>query len=202
MEARAPGQDEFRCVSIFTSRSVVEDHYREQVVGDAIETVLSSLLSLCRPWWGKSSSWSGKDPAQIFYCLNVFSIELPTLRERRADIPQLVAFCLSQFSKQLGKKIGGVSRESMENLVNYPWPENIRELQNVIERDYLVGGPDPPAGPRSCSGVGSVAGIHVGGIDQLVPMEIPILSLPASYRRSHGFLLSLFKVNDGLCSSA
>jgi len=60
------------------------------------------------------------------------------LRERRSDVPQLVAFCLSQFSKRLGKKIDGVSRESMENLVNYPWPGNIRELQNVIERAIIV----------------------------------------------------------------
>jgi formate hydrogenlyase transcriptional activator len=60
------------------------------------------------------------------------------LRERRSDIPQLVAFCLSQFSKRLGKKIDGVSRESMDNLVNYPWPGNIRELQNVIERAIIL----------------------------------------------------------------
>jgi formate hydrogenlyase transcriptional activator len=49
-----------------------------------------------------------------------------------------VAFCLSQFSKRLGKKVDGVSRESIENLVNYPWPGNIRELQNVIERAIIV----------------------------------------------------------------
>ena len=67
--------------------------------------------------------------------------------------PKLVAFCLSQFSKRLGKKIDGVSRESMENLVNYPWPGNIRELQNVIERAVIViGGPDPPAGSRPDAG--------------------------------------------------
>ena len=76
--------------------------------------------------------------SDLFYRLNVFPIELPPLRERRSDIPQLVAFCLSQFSKRLGKKIDGVSRESMENLVNYPWPGNIRELQNVIERAIIV----------------------------------------------------------------
>jgi formate hydrogenlyase transcriptional activator len=76
--------------------------------------------------------------SDLFYRLNVFPIELPPLRERRSDIPQLVAFCLSQFSKRLRKKIDGVSRESMENLVNYPWPGNIRELQNVIERAIIV----------------------------------------------------------------
>ncbi|MGB2666385.1 MAG: sigma 54-interacting transcriptional regulator, partial [Candidatus Acidiferrum sp.] len=74
----------------------------------------------------------------LFYRLNVFPIELPPLRERRSDIPQLVAFCVSRFSKRLGKKIDGVSRESMEKLMNYPWPGNIRELQNVIERAVIL----------------------------------------------------------------
>jgi len=81
---------------------------------------------------------AGRFRSDLFYRLNVFPLELPPLRERRSDIPQLVAFCLSQFSKRLGKKIDGVSRESMENLVNYPWPGNIRELQNVIERAMIV----------------------------------------------------------------
>jgi len=81
---------------------------------------------------------SGRFRSDLFYRLNVFPLELPPLRERRSDIPKLVAFCLSQFSKRLGKKIDGVSQESMDNLVNYPWPGNIRELQNVIERAIIV----------------------------------------------------------------
>jgi formate hydrogenlyase transcriptional activator len=81
---------------------------------------------------------AGRFRSDLFYRLNVFPIELPPLRERRSDIPQLVAFCLSRFSQRLGKKIDGVSRESMENLMNYPWPGNIRELQNVIERAIIV----------------------------------------------------------------
>ena len=81
---------------------------------------------------------AGRFRSDLFYRLNVFPIDLPPLRERRSDIPQLVAFCISRFSKRLGKKIDGVSRESMENLVNYPWPGNIRELQNVIERAVVL----------------------------------------------------------------
>src|ERR1700685_1000907 len=81
---------------------------------------------------------AGRFRSDLFYRLNVFPIELPPLRERRSDIPQLVAFCISRFSKRLGKKIDGVSRESMENLMNYPWPGNIRELQNVIERALIL----------------------------------------------------------------
>jgi formate hydrogenlyase transcriptional activator len=76
--------------------------------------------------------------SDLFYRLNVFPIELPPLRERRSDIPQLVAFCVSRFSRRFGKKIDGVSRESMEKLMNYPWPGNIRELQNVIERAVIL----------------------------------------------------------------
>jgi formate hydrogenlyase transcriptional activator len=76
--------------------------------------------------------------SDLFYRLNVFPIELPPLRERSSDIPQLVAFYVSRFSKRLGKKIDGVSRESMEKLMNYYWPGNIRELQNVIERAVIL----------------------------------------------------------------
>jgi formate hydrogenlyase transcriptional activator len=81
---------------------------------------------------------AGRFRSDLFYRLNVVSLELPPLRERRSDIPQLVAFCVTRFSKRFGKKIEGVSRESMENLVNYPWPGNIRELQNVIERAVVL----------------------------------------------------------------
>src|SRR5580658_5865194 len=81
---------------------------------------------------------AGRFRSDLFYRLNVFPVELPALRERRSDIPQLVAFYVSRFSKQFRKKIDGVSRESMNNLVNYPWPGNIRELQNVIERAVIL----------------------------------------------------------------
>src|SRR5579862_2262127 len=81
---------------------------------------------------------AGRFRSDLFYRLNVLPIELPPLRERRSDIPQLVAFCISRFSKRFGKKIDGVSRESMENLLNYPWPGNIRELQNIIERAVVL----------------------------------------------------------------
>lgn len=81
---------------------------------------------------------AGRFRADLYYRLNVFPIEIPPLRERRSDIPKLVAFSLTRLSKRFGKKIEGVSRESMEYLLNYPWPGNIRELQNVIERAAIV----------------------------------------------------------------
>jgi formate hydrogenlyase transcriptional activator len=76
--------------------------------------------------------------SDLFYRLNVFPVEIPPLRERRSDIPHLVAFYVSRFSKRFGKKVDAVSRESMEHLVNYSWPGNIRELQNVIERAVIL----------------------------------------------------------------
>ncbi|MGH9453792.1 MAG: sigma-54 interaction domain-containing protein, partial [Terriglobia bacterium] len=103
---------------------------------------------------------AGRFRSDLFYRLNVFPIELPPLRQRRSDIPQLVAFFLSRFSKQFGKQIEGISQESMDRLMNYPWPGNIRELQNVMERAVVVSaGPtlrlDHDLGPIAASG-GSV----------------------------------------------
>ena len=81
---------------------------------------------------------SGIFRADLFYRLNVFPLEVPALRERPQDIPLLVNFFLSKFAKSLGKEARGVSQRSMENLSRYPWPGNIRELQNVIERAVVL----------------------------------------------------------------
>jgi len=74
----------------------------------------------------------------LFYRLNVFPIEMPPLRERRADIPQLVTFFLSRLSRNLGKRISVVAPETLQRLSAYEWPGNIRELQNVIERAVVL----------------------------------------------------------------
>jgi formate hydrogenlyase transcriptional activator len=80
----------------------------------------------------------GRFRPDLFFRLNVFPIELPPLRKRASDIPQLAAFYLARFSKRLGKNIERVSRDSMERLMKYSWPGNIRELQNVIERAVIL----------------------------------------------------------------
>ena len=81
---------------------------------------------------------AGRFRADLFYRLNVFPMEVPPLRERRSDIPKLVAFMLARLSKRLGKKMEGVSQKSMDHLLSYAWPGNVRELQNVIERAVIV----------------------------------------------------------------
>ena len=81
---------------------------------------------------------AGRFRPDLFYRLNVFPIRVPPLRERRSDIPQLVMFFLSRFSKKLGKKIEAVPQSLMELLTTYTWPGNIRELQNLIERAVVL----------------------------------------------------------------
>ena len=81
---------------------------------------------------------AGRFRSDLFYRLNVFPLQLPPLRERRSDIPQLVALCVSRFAKRFGKKVEGVSQETMARLMNYPWSGNVRELQNVIERAVIL----------------------------------------------------------------
>jgi DNA-binding NtrC family response regulator len=76
--------------------------------------------------------------SDLFYRLNVFPIEVPALHERRSDIPLLVNFFLTKFARKHGKEIKGILKNTMDRLVNYPWPGNIRELQNVIERAVVV----------------------------------------------------------------
>ncbi len=76
--------------------------------------------------------------SDLYYRLNVFPLEVPPLRERRADIPQLAMFFLSRYARNLGKKIDGISAATTEKLTNYSWPGNIRELQNLIERALIL----------------------------------------------------------------
>src|SRR6185503_17920754 len=74
----------------------------------------------------------------LFYRLNVFPIDVPPLRQRKEDIPVLVQYFVDRYASKAGKKISSVSTDSMELLQSYPWPGNIRELQNVIERSLIV----------------------------------------------------------------
>jgi PAS domain S-box-containing protein len=74
----------------------------------------------------------------LYYRLNVFPIHLPPLRERTGDIPMLVHFLVNKFAMRIGKRIESVSQIAMERLLAYPWPGNIRELENVLERAIIL----------------------------------------------------------------
>jgi PAS domain S-box-containing protein len=74
----------------------------------------------------------------LFYRLNVFPIEIPPLRERKEDIPLLVEYFVYRFARKAGKSIRGINKKTLDLLLSYPWPGNIRELQNVLERSVIV----------------------------------------------------------------
>lgn len=74
----------------------------------------------------------------LYYRLNVITAQLPPLRERRKDIPRLVEHFIAKYNKETAKAIEGISAEAMAMLDRYPWPGNIRELENCIERAALL----------------------------------------------------------------
>lgn len=74
----------------------------------------------------------------LYYRLNVFPLQFPPLRERGGDVPLLAYYFLSRFAQQLGKRIEGIAPATLERLVAYPWPGNIRELENVMERAVIL----------------------------------------------------------------
>ncbi|MEI7811722.1 MAG: sigma-54 dependent transcriptional regulator [Ignavibacteria bacterium] len=75
----------------------------------------------------------------LYYRLNVFSIFIPPLRERREDIPILAYYFINKFNAAMNKNVKNISNEAMDFLVNYNWPGNVRELENAIERAIVVG---------------------------------------------------------------
>jgi formate hydrogenlyase transcriptional activator len=81
---------------------------------------------------------AGRFRSDLFYRLSVLPLKVPPLRERRVDIPELVLFFLDRSCQRLGRKDMSVSQETMNYLVGYDWPGNIRELQNVIERGVVL----------------------------------------------------------------
>ncbi len=76
--------------------------------------------------------------SDLFYRLNVFPIEVPPLRKRKEDIAMLVEYFIDRYARQAGKKIKSVDKRTLELVQAYPWPGNIRELQNVIERSVVL----------------------------------------------------------------
>lgn len=74
----------------------------------------------------------------LYYRLNVFPLELPPLRERKEDIPLLVATFINKLNQLHGKSIKGISPRAMDVLLKYHWPGNIRELENVLERAFIL----------------------------------------------------------------
>jgi PAS domain S-box-containing protein len=81
---------------------------------------------------------SQKFRADLFYRLNVFPVTVPPLRDRAADIPILASYFATHLAATLGRRLDSIEPETMERLARYPWPGNIRELRNVLERALIL----------------------------------------------------------------
>src|SRR5467141_319576 len=116
---------------------VLQEHEFERVGGTgSIRTDVRVIAATNRDLLAAIAG--GAFRRDLFYRLNVFPIEIPALRERKEDIPMLVEYFIDRYARKAGKSIRGVNKKSLELLQSYPWPGNIRELQNVIERSVIV----------------------------------------------------------------
>jgi formate hydrogenlyase transcriptional activator len=144
---------------------VLQEHEFERVGGNTpIKTDVRVIAATNRDL--KQAVREGKFREDLYYRLNVFPIDLPPLRERAGDIPLLVQFLIKKFAARIGKRIEGVSAETMERLGRYPWPGNVRELENILERaviltrgpllevepEVLAGAAPAPGGPAFAAG--------------------------------------------------
>jgi transcriptional regulator with GAF, ATPase, and Fis domain len=116
---------------------VLQEHEFERVGGTrSIQTNVRVIAATNRNL--QAAIAAGSFRSDLFYRLNVFPIEIPPLRERRKDIPVLVEYFIDRYARKVGKNIRGINKRSLELLQSYPWPGNIRELQNVIERSVIM----------------------------------------------------------------
>ncbi len=116
---------------------VLQEHEFERVGGShRIRTDVRVIAATNRDLQAAISTGSFR--SDLFYRLHVFPIEIPSLRERSEDIPLLVEYFIDRYARQAGKNIRHVNKNTLQLLQAYPWPGNIRELQNVIERSVIL----------------------------------------------------------------
>jgi formate hydrogenlyase transcriptional activator len=123
----------------------------------------------------------------LFYRLNVFPIAVPPLRERREDIPALVRHFVAVFAERMNKPIEVIPAEAVASLTRYPWPGNIRELENFMERAVILS-PGP---------------VLEGPLDELAPLEDELACEPVTLKdaeRAH--ILRIFRQTNGVIGTA
>lgn len=116
---------------------VLQERTFERVGGSKTIKIDARVIAATNRDLGKMVA-DGTFRDDLFYRLNVFPIRVPALRERKSDIPLLANVFLHRLSRKLGKRFEGISPNSIDRLMQYPWPGNIRELQNVMERAAIA----------------------------------------------------------------
>ena len=116
--------------------------------------------------------------SDLYYRINTFQIDIPPLRERKQDIPPLVAFFVKQFATQLGKSEPEIAPEAFQKLLDYSWPGNVRELQNAIEyavvlsRQNMIGTKELPRELQLPAALQHIGGtVPTQGVQSLDDME-------------------------------
>ena len=116
---------------------VLQEREFERVGGN--ETIQSDVRIIAATNRNLENSVNdGEFRADLYYRLNVFSINLPPLSERKEDIPLLANHFLIKYAQRIGKNIKHISQQSLNDLETYPWPGNVRELEHVIERSVIL----------------------------------------------------------------
>ena len=116
---------------------VLQEHEFERVGGTrALRADVRVITATNRDLQAAISDGSFR--SDLFYRLHVFPIEIPSLRERKEDIPLLVEYFIDRYARKAGKHFRSVEKRTLQVLQSYPWPGNIRELQNVIERSVIL----------------------------------------------------------------
>src|SRR5271156_5079265 len=116
---------------------VLQEHEFERVGGNqAIRADVRVIAATNRDL--EAAIAAGAFRRDLFYRLNVFPLQIPSLRERKDDIPMLVEYFIDRYARKTGKKMRSIDKKTLELLQSYSWPGNIRELQNVIERSVIV----------------------------------------------------------------
>jgi DNA-binding NtrC family response regulator/PAS domain-containing protein len=116
---------------------VLQEHQFERVGGTRVlPTDVRVIAATNRDL--RAAIASGTFRADLFYRLNVFPIEVPPLRQRKEDIPVLVEYFVKRYAENAGKPISKIDKNTMTLCQAYPWPGNIRELQNIIERSVIL----------------------------------------------------------------
>lgn len=128
----APPSLQVRLLRVLQDR-VVERVGEERSRNVDVRVVLATNTKL------EAAVKEGRFREDLYYRVKVVTIELPPLRERPVDIPELAARFVAKASRQLGREVRGISPEAMDELRAHPWPGNVRELENAIERAIAIG---------------------------------------------------------------
>ena len=128
---------------------------------------------------------SGRFRADLFYRLNVFPIHVPLLRERNEDVPELVMHFVQRFNARMTKRVRDVDPDTMNRLIAYSWPGNIRELENIIERAMILAS-------------GQTLTVEDGMLDR--PTAATVEAVPVSTWKSYetSYLQGVIKQTDGV----